>query len=50
MSALTSQGTLPTVLCCVCGISIQQNPANMCVSCVRNTVDITQEILSLIHI
>lgn len=44
MSALTSQGTLPTVLCCVCGISIQQNPANMCVSCVRNTVDITQEI------
>jgi len=32
------------MLCCVCGIVIQQNPSNMCVSCVRNTVDITTEI------
>jgi len=38
------QGTLPSMLCCVCGIVIQQNPSNMCVSCVRNTVDITTEI------
>eukprot|EP00598_Pedospumella_elongata_P005954 CAMPEP_0184967166 /NCGR_PEP_ID=MMETSP1098-20130426/637_1 /TAXON_ID=89044 /ORGANISM="Spumella elongata, Strain CCAP 955/1" /LENGTH=590 /DNA_ID=CAMNT_0027488579 /DNA_START=62 /DNA_END=1834 /DNA_ORIENTATION=+ len=37
-------GTLPSMLCCVCGIVIQQNPSNMCVSCVRNTVDITTEI------
>mmetsp|Transcript_64069 Transcript_64069/g.126103 ORF Transcript_64069/g.126103 Transcript_64069/m.126103 type:complete len:591 (-) Transcript_64069:36-1808(-) len=44
MSALGAQGTLPSMLCCVCGIVIQQNPSNMCVSCVRNTVDITTEI------
>ncbi|KAJ1436811.1 putative 60S ribosomal export protein NMD3 [Ochromonadaceae sp. CCMP2298] len=36
--------TLPLMLCCVCGITIEQNAANMCISCVRNTVDITAEI------
>lgn len=44
MNTLEASGTLLSMLCCVCGITIQQNPSNMCVSCVRNTVDITEEI------
>lgn len=32
------------MLCCICGLTIQQNPANMCVNCIRNTVDVTEEI------
>lgn len=34
-------GQMPTMLCCICGTEIQQNPANMCVQCLRNEVDIT---------
>ena len=37
-------GTLPTILCCMCGIEIKQNSANMCVTCLRNEVDITDGI------
>ena len=33
-----------TILCCICSVSIQQNPANMCVNCLRNNVDITEGI------
>jgi nonsense-mediated mRNA decay protein 3 len=33
-----------TVLCCVCSCSITPNPSNMCVSCLRNNVDITEGI------
>lgn len=29
-------------LCCECGILIEPNPANMCVHCLRNHVDITE--------
>ena len=32
------------VLCCVCSVEIQPNPANMCVNCLRNDVDITEGI------
>jgi len=32
------------VLCCECGVAIQPNPANMCVTCLRNHVDITENI------
>ena len=32
------------VLCCVCGALIPANPANMCVSCLRSQVDITEGI------
>ena len=35
---------LVSVVCCVCGCEIQQNPANMCVSCLRENVDITSGI------
>lgn len=31
-------------LCCECGASIQPNPANMCVGCLRSQVDITEGI------
>ncbi|KAH8294457.1 hypothetical protein KR018_007497 [Drosophila ironensis] len=32
------------ILCCECGVPIQSNPANMCVTCLRNHVDITESI------
>ena len=32
------------VLCCLCGTSIQSNPSNMCVNCIRSQVDITEGI------
>jgi nonsense-mediated mRNA decay protein 3 len=47
MSAMAMTAGHPSqllMLCCVCGITIEQNAANMCISCVRNTVDITAEI------
>jgi len=31
-------------LCCQCGVTMEPNPANMCVSCLRIHVDITQDI------
>ncbi|KAG1658197.1 60S ribosomal export protein NMD3 [Nymphon striatum] len=31
-------------LCCECGASIESNPANMCVACIRTEVDITEGI------
>eukprot|EP00887_Chlorella_sp_A99_P002026 scaffold18.g2026.t1 len=32
------------VLCCLCGVAIAPNPANMCVNCIRTQVDITEGI------
>ncbi|CAK9807411.1 60S ribosomal export protein NMD3 [Anthophora plagiata] len=32
------------VLCCICGIGIEPNPAHMCVACLRTQVDITKDI------
>uniref|UniRef100_A0A8C2JHG1 60S ribosomal export protein NMD3 n=1 Tax=Cyprinus carpio TaxID=7962 RepID=A0A8C2JHG1_CYPCA len=37
----SSQGN---ILCCMCGIAIPPNPANMCVSCLRSKVDISEGI------
>ncbi|XP_047059980.1 60S ribosomal export protein NMD3-like [Lolium rigidum] len=34
--------TAGTVLCCMCGVSMQPNPANMCARCLRARVDITE--------
>ncbi|CAK9294298.1 unnamed protein product [Gordionus sp. m RMFG-2023] len=34
-----------TILCCECGTSIEPNPANMCVACIRTKVDITEGII-----
>lgn len=36
--------TLATILCCLCGIPITPNGSNMCVSCLRGQVDITESI------
>ncbi|QDZ18567.1 NMD3 domain-containing protein [Chloropicon primus] len=38
------QATVGHVLCCLCGINIQPNPANMCVNCLKTQVDITEGI------
>ncbi|GAX83461.1 hypothetical protein CEUSTIGMA_g10886.t1 [Chlamydomonas eustigma] len=38
------QSTQGFVLCCLCGTSIQSNPSNMCVNCIRSQVDITEGI------
>eukprot|EP00605_Chrysophyceae_sp_TOSAG23-4_P000789 GSChrysophyteH1.ASY1.ANO1.878.1 assembled CDS len=32
------------MLCCLCGVSIEYNAAAMCVSCLRNQVDVTEGI------
>jgi nonsense-mediated mRNA decay protein 3 len=39
-----TQLTAATILCCMCGLPIQQNPTNMCVQCLHENVDITSEI------
>jgi nonsense-mediated mRNA decay protein 3 len=39
-----TQQTIGHVLCCLCGINIQPNPANMCVNCLKTQVDITEGI------
>lgn len=36
-----SHGTAAASLCCMCGCVISENPANMCVNCLRDNVDIT---------
>ncbi|OQR81821.1 60S ribosomal export protein nmd3 [Thraustotheca clavata] len=33
-----------TILCCMCGVAIEPNLANMCVSCLSNEVDVTEGI------
>eukprot|EP01038_Epipyxis_sp_PR26KG_P009414 gene9414-12680_t len=43
MEVATNQ-SMPIVLCCLCGIEIQQNPSNMCVACIRENIDITEGI------
>ncbi|CAG8496610.1 9786_t:CDS:2 [Dentiscutata erythropus] len=32
------------ILCCQCGTAIAPNPSNMCINCIRNEVDITDNI------
>ncbi|XXG46670.1 hypothetical protein AAC387_Pa02g1457 [Persea americana] len=36
------QQTVGSVLCCMCGIQMAPNAANMCVKCLRSQVDITE--------
>uniref|UniRef100_A0A0C9S8J4 60S ribosomal export protein NMD3 n=1 Tax=Wollemia nobilis TaxID=56998 RepID=A0A0C9S8J4_9CONI len=38
----TVQQTMGRVLCCMCGVSMPPNAANMCVNCIRSQVDITE--------
>ena len=44
MEGFVSTRTMPKVLCCLCGVSIDPNAANMCVNCLRGQVDITENI------
>jgi nonsense-mediated mRNA decay protein 3 len=44
MQTFQPQQTLGNILCCLCGTSIAPNPSNMCVSCIRSQVDITEGI------
>ncbi|XP_073099926.1 uncharacterized protein [Elaeis guineensis] len=34
--------TVGMVLCCICGVAMAPNPANMCVRCLRSRVNITE--------
>ena len=34
-------GTVGRILCCECGIPIEPNPTNTCVTCLRQQSDIT---------
>lgn len=45
-----SYGTMPTLLCCVCGVDIEYNAANMCVSCLRNQHDVAEGIKTSVTI
>jgi len=38
------QEQIGTILCCMCGVSIQANPSNMCMNCLKTQVDITEGI------
>jgi len=33
--------TMPNILCCLCGVSIQSNPTNMCTNCMQSQVDLS---------
>eukprot|EP01063_Lacrimia_lanifica_P024848 TRINITY_DN32666_c0_g1_i1.p1 TRINITY_DN32666_c0_g1~~TRINITY_DN32666_c0_g1_i1.p1 ORF type:complete len:523 (+),score=234.11 TRINITY_DN32666_c0_g1_i1:55-1623(+) len=35
-------GEVPKILCCMCGTGINPNPSNMCLECLRGTVDISE--------
>lgn len=41
---IQDQQFLTSVRCCMCGLAIEPNPANMCVGCLRNQVNITEGI------
>lgn len=34
----------------MCGLAIQPNPANMCVNCMRNQVDITETVQKQVRV
>ncbi|XP_030749666.1 60S ribosomal export protein NMD3 [Sitophilus oryzae] len=38
------QEQIRLIRCCMCGLEIEPNPANMCVGCLRNQVNITEGI------
>ncbi|KAF0699364.1 Aste57867_10080 [Aphanomyces stellatus] len=39
-----SEHDLPNILCCICAVPIKANAANMCVSCLKGQVDVTEGI------
>ncbi|EEB08716.2 60S ribosomal export protein NMD3 [Schizosaccharomyces japonicus yFS275] len=43
-SYIASESTQSTILCCQCGVPIPQNPAAMCLDCIKMSTDITEGI------
>lgn len=41
---LKKEETQGVILCCECAVAIAPNPSNMCVTCLRNHIDITEGI------
>ncbi|CAK4077763.1 unnamed protein product [Aphanomyces euteiches] len=39
-----AEHSLPDILCCICAVPIKANAANMCVSCLKGQVDVTEGI------
>jgi nonsense-mediated mRNA decay protein 3 len=39
-----TQAEQHNILCCLCGVAIPPNPANMCLNCIQSQVDITEGI------
>eukprot|EP00732_Lithocolla_globosa_P002898 Lithocolla_globosa_v1_NODE_2066_length_2184_cov_17.276186.p1 type:complete len:498 gc:universal NODE_2066_length_2184_cov_17.276186:1713-220(-) len=44
MEYVTHTATEQRILCCQCGVLIPPNPANTCVDCIRNEIDISEGI------
>eukprot|EP01128_Nolandella_sp_AFSM9_P006420 TRINITY_DN329_c0_g1_i1.p1 TRINITY_DN329_c0_g1~~TRINITY_DN329_c0_g1_i1.p1 ORF type:complete len:572 (+),score=119.55 TRINITY_DN329_c0_g1_i1:206-1717(+) len=42
--SIFDQKTVSYIPCCLCGTTIPPNPSNMCISCIRGQVDITEGI------
>eukprot|EP00211_Chloroparvula_japonica_P003217 CAMPEP_0119127062 /NCGR_PEP_ID=MMETSP1310-20130426/5743_1 /TAXON_ID=464262 /ORGANISM="Genus nov. species nov., Strain RCC2339" /LENGTH=516 /DNA_ID=CAMNT_0007117283 /DNA_START=104 /DNA_END=1650 /DNA_ORIENTATION=- len=42
--AFEFQQTEGFILCCLCGVKIRPNPSNMCITCIKGQVDITEGI------
>ena len=43
-------GTMPNMLCCLCGVDITYNPASMCESCLQKEIDITSSLRTTLTI
>ena len=41
---IETEEVFPTMLCCECGVEIEQNACSMCVTCLKEKVDITEDI------
>lgn len=50
MEVSTDLNATERILCCLCGVAIAPNPANMCVNCLKSQVDITEGISSQVTI
>jgi len=46
----TVSHTVGRVLCCMCGVAMAPNAANMCVTCLRSQVDITEGLQKLVTV
>lgn len=49
-ATFTPSVTAAMIPCCLCGVAIAPNPANMCANCIRNQVDISEGIQKQVSI